>query len=106
MELDGPASLNGATNGSNGGGDSKPSKSSGGSGRKYFVGDDGVVVWRDGMEVDTFMSDGVGELFLSLEPVVCFKRQIRLTVIPLSTTNQSRTPNQLLNYYIISYTSV
>jgi actin-like protein 6A len=30
-------------------------------GRKYYVGDDGVGVWRAGMEVDNFMLDGVGE---------------------------------------------
>ncbi|WWC69200.1 uncharacterized protein I206_103137 [Kwoniella pini CBS 10737] len=27
--------------------------------RKYFVGDDGVGVWRKGMEVDNFMQDGI-----------------------------------------------
>lgn len=29
-------------------------------GRKYYVGDDGVNVWRSGMEVDNFMLDGMG----------------------------------------------
>lgn len=31
-----------------------------GSGRKYYVGEDGVSVWRPGMEVGNFMLDGVG----------------------------------------------
>lgn len=34
---------------------------SGGKVRKYFVGEDGAGVWRDGMEVGTIMSDGVGK---------------------------------------------
>lgn len=29
--------------------------------RKYFVGEDGVGVWRAGMEVGNFVTDGVGE---------------------------------------------
>jgi actin-like protein 6A len=28
--------------------------------RKYYVGEDGVGVWRPGMEVGNFVSDGVG----------------------------------------------
>lgn len=32
-----------------------------GSGRKYYVGEDGVSVWRPGMEVGNFMLDGVGK---------------------------------------------
>lgn len=31
-----------------------------GKGRKYYVGDDGVGVWRAGVEVDNFMQDGIG----------------------------------------------
>ena len=31
-----------------------------GSRRKLFVGDDGVGVWRAGMEVGNFMRDGIG----------------------------------------------
>jgi len=31
-----------------------------GSRRTLYVGDDGVGVWRAGMEVDNFMTDGVG----------------------------------------------
>lgn len=31
-----------------------------GSGRKYYVGEDGVNVWRPEMEVGNFMLDGVG----------------------------------------------
>lgn len=30
--------------------------------RKYYFGEDGVGVWRPGMEVGNFMVDGVGEL--------------------------------------------
>jgi hypothetical protein len=29
--------------------------------RKYYVGEDGVGVWRPNMEVGNFMLDGVGE---------------------------------------------
>ena len=29
--------------------------------RKYYVGEDGVGIWRPGMEVGNFVSDGVGE---------------------------------------------
>jgi hypothetical protein len=32
-----------------------------GSGRTYFVGEDGVNVWREGMEVGNFMLDGIGD---------------------------------------------
>ncbi len=35
-----------------------------GLGRKLFVGDDGVGVWRAGMEVGNFITDGVGALLL------------------------------------------
>jgi len=28
--------------------------------RKYYVGEDGVGIWRAGMEVGNFVSDGVG----------------------------------------------
>lgn len=31
--------------------------------RKLYVGDDGVGVWRKGMEVDNIMLDGVCEYF-------------------------------------------
>ena len=28
--------------------------------RKYYVGEDGVGIWRPGMEVGNFVSDGIG----------------------------------------------
>lgn len=46
--------------GTNGGG-AAPKKS-----RKYYVGDDGVGVWRGGMEVGNFMLDGMGKLLFQL----------------------------------------
>jgi hypothetical protein len=58
MDGDGPGANGaaagvGANGALNGGGKRK--------GRKFYVGDDGVGVWRAGMEVDNFMLDGVGE---------------------------------------------
>ena len=52
MDVDG---ANGGEGIANGGAKGKQHK------RKYFVGDEGVGVWRPGMEVDNFMVDGVGK---------------------------------------------
>jgi actin-like protein 6A len=56
MDVDGEAGMNGN-------GDSK-----GKGKRKYYVGEDGVGIWRPGMEVGNFVSDGVG-MYLSLAGV-------------------------------------
>lgn len=48
------------------------SEKSGRKGRKYYVGDDGVNVWRGGMEVDNFMLDGIGESDVLV--TVCMER--------------------------------
>jgi hypothetical protein len=45
--------MNGNTNGDANGGKGKGK-------RKYYVGEDGVGIWRAGMEVGNFVSDGVG----------------------------------------------
>jgi hypothetical protein len=31
--------------------------------RKYYMGEDGVGIWRPGMEVGNFVSDGIGTSF-------------------------------------------
>ena len=58
------ANGNGAANGTSGGDamevDGEQSAQEGKK-RKYYVGDDGVGVWRPDMNVDNFMQDGVGE---------------------------------------------
>ena len=46
--------MNGSGNGENG--DAGKGKGK----RKYYVGEDGVGIWRAGMEVGNFVSDGVG----------------------------------------------
>jgi actin-like protein 6A len=57
--MDGSGSTPSGANGANGAyganGESKRR------GRRYYVGENGVNVWRGGMEVDDFMLDGVGE---------------------------------------------
>lgn len=56
MDVDG-APGSGANGDTNGDGDAKGKRK-----RKYYVGDDGVNVWRAGMEVDNFMTDSIGKL--------------------------------------------
>ena len=54
VSMDGSnAPIDGANGMSNGEGKRK--------GRKYYVGEDGVGVWRPAMEVDNFMVDGIGQ---------------------------------------------
>jgi hypothetical protein len=43
-------------------GDERVDKGKRRTGKQYYVGDNGVGVWRAGMEVGNFMSDGMGEL--------------------------------------------
>lgn len=45
-------------------GESKEDKSNVKGKRKYYFGDDGVGVWREGMEVGNFMVDGIGGLVM------------------------------------------
>ncbi|OCF36416.1 brg1-associated factor b [Kwoniella heveanensis CBS 569] len=59
MEGDGSEQkIEGAAEATVNGGDAD-ARTKAGSGRRYFVGDDGVGVWRPGMEVGNFMLDGV-----------------------------------------------
>ena len=55
-DADGDVAMNGSGNG-----DAEASSKAKGK-RKYYVGDDGVTVWRPDMQVDTFMEEGVGKL--------------------------------------------
>jgi len=48
-----------------------------GTGRKYFVGEDGVNVWRSGMEVGNFMLDGVG----TFSPSFDYKRHAEMGAV-------------------------
>jgi hypothetical protein len=56
MEVDGEANQNGNGNG----------VAKGKGKRKYYVGENGVGIWRPGMEVGNFVSDGIGQLHVSL----------------------------------------
>lgn len=53
-----------STPGAGAGGEEPKSKSK----RKYYVGEDGVGIWRPNMEVGNFTTDGIGELQLYSDP--------------------------------------
>lgn len=59
---DEPTASSSTTNGQDVNMDALEREGKGRKGRTCYVGDNGVGVWRAGMEVDNFMLDGVGEL--------------------------------------------
>lgn len=59
-----PAAAEAATNGTAADGDDpmgEPTESESKAKKTYYFGDDGVNVWRSGMEVGNFMVDGMGK---------------------------------------------
>ncbi len=76
--------------------------------KKYFMGEDGVNVWRKGMQVGNFMMDGISESFLSSESCHHYKltQQSSLTSSFTSSFDKSPIPLHFLTIFHTSFTPV